>query len=286
MSVFPFLVGCGRSGTTLLRSLLNAHPDLAIPYESHFVVPLGEPGLRSRYETADGFDVPVFVGDLVGQLAFRHWGLSAADVRDHFDDEAPVDYPDAVRALYRLHASREGKSRFGDKTAIYVRSLSLLADLFPEARFVHVIRDGRDVALSWLDTGWDFGPRTAEEAALYWRYDVQRGRGMGVDLPGRYREVRYERLIRDPDGVLRDLCDFLELRYDSAMIESFRHADELLGSMPRPAHHRHLLLPPTVGLRDWRRQMGSEDRRVFEEIAGALLDELGYDTGPTRPEAG
>jgi hypothetical protein len=278
MTVFPFVVGCGRSGTTLLRSLLDAHRELAIPYESRFVATLGDPSLGARYQNREGFAVDRFIADLSSQPPLRNWGLTEAEIRDWLHEQRPADYANAVRCLFALYAQRQGKARYGDKTANYVRDMLLLAELFPEARFVHVIRDGRDVALSWLDTGWHFGPRSPEEAALYWRYHVQRGRTSGSSLPGRYREIHYEQLVEDPVTSLTQLCEFLDLSFDPEMLNSFQRADELLEGMPSPDQHRRLRLPPTPGLRNWHHDMTSEGQRVFEEIAGALLRELGYES--------
>lgn len=165
-TVFPFFVGCGRSGTTLLRRIFTSHPALAVPYESHFIVPMCDITVRPRYETPQGFATDNFISDLLAQPAIRRWQLPEEELRAALF-EHPCDCADAIRRVFALYAYRQGKPRYGDKTAVYVLSIAVLAHVFPEARFVHIIRDGRDVALSWLDTGWDFGPETVEEAALY-----------------------------------------------------------------------------------------------------------------------
>jgi len=159
--------------------------------------------------------------------------------------------------------------RYADKTPHYVSHLSLLAARFPEARFVHVVRDGRDVALSLLEVPW--GPDTIKEAALHWRRRVLEGRAAG--LPGnRYREVRYEALVADPERELRALTAWLELDYDASMLA---YPDRAL-TVPHPEHHRRLGLAPTPGLRDWRRDIDSDDAARFEAVAGDALAELGY----------
>lgn len=279
MTVFPFLVGCGRSGTTLLRSMFTFHPEVAIPYESYFVVSMGRPAHRVWYETEEGFALETFLGDLFRQFGFRHWNLPEREVRQTLTESPPGSYAGAVRQVFALYARRQGKRRYGDKTANYVLDVPLLAELFPEARFVHLIRDGRDVALSWLDTGWEFGPQTVEEAALYWRYYVQRGRRAGAQIGGeRYRELRYEDLIDHPGDALRDLCAFLELDYDPAMLSYFEGAGKVLQAMPRPEWHVNLRLPVTRGLRDWKQQMPRRELALFERLAGEVLEELGYES--------
>jgi hypothetical protein len=277
---FPFIVGYGRSGTTLLRAMLDAHPDVAIPDESHFVVPMLSH--RRRYERSGGFDVRRFATDLLGHFGFRGWKLHPEEAREAFRAGPPRSVPDGLRLAYRLYAGHHGKRRYGDKTPIHVLHVPLLAEGFPEARFVHVIRDGRDVAASYLQQS--FGPRTVAEAAVRWKRAIGRGRRAGRRLgPGRYRELRYEQLVQDPERHLRDVCAFLDLAFDPAMLR-YHQEDRVAGERP---HYRNVAFPPTPGLRDWRREMSPQDVATFEAIAGRLLEDLGYPRGAPRlrPEA-
>ncbi len=286
MAVFPIIVGCGRSGTTLLRRILTSHSMLAIPYESHFIVAMGDDAVRPRYETRYGFDSERFFADLLAQPAVRRWSLPEEELRAMLIESPPPNFAEAVRNVFGLYARLKGKLRYGDKTAVYVLSIPMLSTLFPEARFIHVIRDGRDVALSWMVTGWDFGPETVEEAALYWRYHVQRGRRTGSYLgPERYLEVHYEQLVTHPRSVVERLCEFIDLEFDPAMLTRTDTASEMLAEMPRPGHHQNLLISIPAQLRDWRQDMCRNDIQIFEALAGELLSDLGYElaggvTGP------
>lgn len=270
---FPFIVGCGRSGTTLVRALLDSHPDLAIPGESYFPVWLAKS--RARYEST-AFDVGRFVDDLLRHSWFLRWGIPAEVVRAGYAAAAPSDYADAVRVAYALYASEHGKSRYGDKTPMFVQHIDLLARLFPESIFVHVIRDGRDVGLSLLQADW--GPRSVGTSALQWKLHVRSGQRAGAHLgPARYLEVKYEDLLDDPESAVRRLCNFTQLSYDTRMLHYFERAPGLLAGLPDPEEHQNLRLPPTKGLRDWRSQMTTFDEAVFEGLAGDLLGELGYE---------
>jgi len=270
LEVFPFFVGAGRSGTTLLRAMFDSHPDLAVPGESGFIVRLARE--RKRYENDNGFDVGAFTDDFVTHLRFRQWDLSKDEVREALS-AGVSGYSECIRRLYHFFAAREGKPRYGDKTPTYVLHLPLLADLFPESRFVHLIRDGRDVALSHLDIeGW--GPRSFDEAAVQWRRHVRQGIVDGARLgPDRYREVHYEDLIEDPESTLRELCAFVALPFDAAMLRYFERAGKVAKGAP---HFQNIHRPPTKGLRDWRREMRFEDVARFEALAGDLLNSLGY----------
>lgn len=267
MDPFVFVVGCERSGTTLLRAMLDSHSELAMPPESYFLVPL----MKEPYAPQSFLDL------LAEHRRFARWGLPIEEVERELQDARPGDLAAAVRVLYRTYARSRGKSRWGDKSPGYVRRIRALAGLLPEAHFVHIIRDGRDVALSWLET--PFGPGSITEAAERWRKDVRAGRRAGrKHAEDRYMEVRYERLVSRPKRVLRRLCDFARLGFEPGMLDYPRRADAIIEPTLEPQSHQRLHRPPTSGLRDWRTQMDLADVRAFNRVAGDLLTRLGYET--------
>jgi Uncharacterised nucleotidyltransferase/Sulfotransferase family len=272
---FPLFIGAARSGTTLLRAMVDAHPDIAIPPESWFITEFAS--RRQQYETRRDFDVERFASDLLAHDRFGRWGVEEGDLYAVLHEAAPQDYPSAIRTVFSYWAARQGKPRYGDKTPGYATQLPLLAALFPEARIVHLIRDGRDVALSYSER---FGISTVKAIHL-WRSRVraarEAGRALGVD---RYHEVRYEDLLADPDSTLRDVCSFIGIPFSDRMLCHSEHAARLLSEMPDRQHHLHVGLPLTFGLRDWRSQMSPHVVRACGLLAGDLLDELGYERGP------
>jgi hypothetical protein len=278
--VFPFFVGSGRSGTTLLRVIFDSHSELAIPDESNFVLEFAR--RRAAFEGQGGFVRDRFVTQVFEQRSVRRWGIDADDVREMFEQDPPRDLADGVRAVFAAYARRCGKPRAGDKTPRYVLDLPLLAGLFPEGRFVDVVRDGRDVALSFLDV--DFGPRSIGEAALAWRERVEAGRRAGSALgPDRYRAVRYEDLLEDVEGVVRSLCGWLELDFEPQMLRYHERAD--LVSFGEMWKYRNVVRPPTAGMRDWRTQMAPRDVGLFEALAGPALEAAGYERVAGPPPA-
>jgi hypothetical protein len=270
--VFPFFIGRARSGTTLLRAIFDGHPQLAVPPESHFIVPF-----RPR---RGAFDLETFLDRVQAHPRYRHWDLDDVQVRRAVIADRPADYPDAVRSLFAAYAAHHGKPGYGDKTPAYVYQVPALARMFPEARFVHIIRDGRDASMSFLRT--EFASGGIEEAAWAWKIGTKRARRAGARLgPERYQEVRYEALVDDPETETRRVADFLGLSYLPEMLSYSERADEMLDHTPHPAAHQNLRKAPTKGLRDWRREMSPGDLETFESIAGDLLDELGYERGIT-----
>lgn len=272
LAVFPFVVGCPRSGTTLLQAMLHAHPELAVPPESHFI-------LRLARGFGDGWHGSAKVGRFADLLfagrRFAYWRMPRERVVALLEHEQPVDVAAAIRLLYASWSERAGKRRYADKTPRYVTHIESLAALFDEARFIHLIRDGRDVALS-LAESFDRGPQTAAQAALYWAARVGAGRSQGLALgPDRYLEIRYEALVSNPDETLRTVCEFIDLPFHVAMLEPRQRAAEIVTGYPDPGVHENLGQSLAMR-RDWRRAMPQRELRNFELFAAGLLAELSY----------
>jgi hypothetical protein len=277
---FPFIVGCGRSGTTLLRAMLDAHPAFAIPGESYFPVWLSR--FPYRYGEGNRFARDRFLSDLLAHEYFVNlWRLPPDKVRTAVEEAKPHDFSDAVRAVYALYAQEHGKPRYGDKTPVFVSHVDRLTKLFPEAVFVHLIRDGRDVALSIMDVTW--GPNSLEKAALYWRQQVRQGLSAAGPLgPRRYYSLRYEDLLAAPVVELTKLCGFLGVDYSDDMLSYASSASRLLAGLPNPKEHDRLSTAPAPR-RNWRHKLSVEDEQVFGLLAGDVLAETGYSACDSRP---
>ena len=259
----------------MMRLLLNAHPDVAVPPESRFIVEL--------YEDRDPVDVDRFLERLSAHHQFRAWNLPIEEVAALLP-RGNVPYARAVDAAYEAYARRRGKTVWGDKTPRYIERIDLLDRLFPQARFVHVVRDGRNVALSYA--GVPFGPKTAARAAQLWARRVRAGLTWGRALgPARYLEVRYEDLVEDPDALERQarrLCDFLQLPFDDSMLH---YTEVARGELLDKADRLNPLLTkrPSGEARSWKANMPSRQIEVFESVAGDVLSALGYERSYPSP---
>jgi hypothetical protein len=273
------VLGVRRSGTTLLRLILDRSPGIAIPDESHFV-----PQLAHRHRApVNGGD---FVEDLRRIRTLERWGLAVDDIEPLVRDGMTTG--EAIGAVFAAYAGRQGKSRWGAKTPAYMRHLQLLEHLFPDALYVHLVRDGRDCALSFLAMPDDAPTRTwahPEDTAGFacqWATEIRDARALGSRAgASRYLELRYEELVAEPETVVQGICEFASLPFEPQMLEP---AEVPLAEKP---HHRRLLEAPSKR-RDWRAEMSADDVRSFEEIAGDLLVELGYglaDPDRDRPRA-
>jgi hypothetical protein len=287
----PFVIGAARSGTTLLRMMLDAHGELAVPFETQLL-----PELLDARE--DGAEPAQLAEMLVTHRRWPDFGLDADEIRTEFTALEPFDLAEAMRRFYRAYARSQGKPRWGDKSPGYALHVERIGALLPEAHFVHLIRDGRDVRLSQLRRGSDHP--NAKKHARRWRKRVRTAQKEGATLPGRYMELRYEDLITEPEPELRRICDFIELDFDPAMLTYHERAGERLGEIDRdlPAgtenaerrerplfraedrldFHKLTKEPPRRDrVAKWKREMPPEDIAEFEQVAKVLLAELGYE---------
>jgi len=283
----PFVVGLTRSGTTLLRMMLDAHPELTIPPETHFV-----PDLIKAARAGAGTEA--MLEAVTSNRTWADFGLDAGELRERLEEVAPGDGAGAVRAFFTAYAECQRKPRWGDKTPAYMLSVRRIGRTLPESRFVHLIRDGRDVALSQTARALNEQPPPAEQAAR-WVKRIRKSREQAATLKGpRYVEARYEDLVRNPEQTLRRICGFVELPWDEAMLAYHERAadrlTEMAGSLRaegghaeqeagyRIANHAPTTEPPDPGRLDkWRREMAPDDVRAYESMAADLLTELGYE---------
>ena len=277
-----FIVGVHRSGTTLLRYMLGSHSRIYIPPESDFIPNffLHDPAGELSDE-----EVAHLLRTIFERYRFvKEWKGDQPDPTD-FAERLPDRTPASVlNALYGTYAEQYGAERWGDKTPIYASYIDLIHDIFPSAQFLHIIRDGRDAALSMLDKyEHDEFHVDIFFAARNWVRRIRSAQRAGARIgPDLYYELRYENLIENPEGELPAVCSFLGESYEPGMIEYHRAARERI---PPNSHFfsnvRNPLSRQRVGR--WRQEMSEADQRLVQRVAGKLLAELGYtlaDLGP------
>lgn len=271
-----FIVGAPRSGTTLLQYMLRSHPDLSLPTgESHFLIPLyrgasefgdlSRPGNVRRVLAAMYAQSANFLDTDLHGLKFDIDRLT-----EEFVAEGRHTMRDIIAGIFEKNAQGENKPRWGDKTPYYVLHLPKLLDWWPKAQIIHIIRDGRDVALSMFARQHDFGIYNSHCAAREWARYVDTGHALGQAIPAdQYLEIRYEDLIRGQHETLATVCRFLRIAFDESVVE-FKKSGEA-GKTP-------LLQKPVQrdNLEKWRKAMGARQLRVFEAGAAHTLQQFGY----------
>ncbi len=265
-STEPHIVigGTPRSGTTLIRRTLDRHPAICCGPESSIFLP----GAVRVGPVAWGFEMD--------ETALRAM-LAASPSQGAFID--------AFASRYR---AARGRPRWAEKTPLNVRHIDWILERFPEARFIHVIRDGRDVVCSmrqhpdrrWVDGAWIkvHRPLSIDEYARRWVLDTEAGMAHRGDP--RYLEVRYEDLVQDPAGVLGDLLRGLGETFDPAILVEPVAGTEGAGAsdgarQPGTQHHAGTAIS-TRSMGRWRSDLTPEERALVQGIAGATLARLGY----------
>jgi hypothetical protein len=271
-----FIVGAPRSGTTLLQYMLRSHPALSLPTgESHFFIPL----FRNAQKYGDlrqAENIRRVLQAMQEQSAeFLHTDLHGLEfgietLTQEFLTEGRCTMRDIITCLFEKNAAGEGKRRWGDKTPYYVLHLTRLLEWWPNAQFIHIIRDGRDVALSMFAREHDFRTYNTYHAAKEWEKYVETGRNQGHLIPStQYLELRYEDMISDQKAALQKICSFLGETYSDELLE-FRKSGEA-GKTPL------LQKPVQKSNQDkWRHDMTPWQIRVFESAAGVTLRDSGY----------
>jgi hypothetical protein len=266
-----FVVGSSRSGTTLLRLILCGHSRLHVPPETWFVA-----DLVARFPLAGGLSpaqVREAVGIMVGHYRWPDLEIPAEAFRAQVLALAAPSLAELIDLPYREHLRRAGKPRFGDKTPPYVAIVPELAALYPQARFINLIRDGRDVAISFVDAHFhgrpyhaDFEWTAALRLAERWR---------ASPLAGRMLDVRYEDLVREPEIVVRRICDFLGETFEPGM---FAYRDRLALIPERERRIQGKLARPISAdaVAAWRQRLTAFECFCIEASLHADLVRLGY----------
>lgn len=276
----PFIVGVGRSGTTFLRLMIDAHSSVAIPPEANWLEDVLD------VLSAQPFNCIEFTEKLLRSPSWPDFKIDRARL-DAFARSSGTP-GDLLRAIYKCYADTHNKATYGDKTPKNILRMAVIQRHLPEARFVHIIRDGRDVALSWRGV-W-FGRHLGITAvAEMWRAQIRLAKAEAPNIK-HYLEIKYEDLCTDPESVIRQVDSFLSLTYEPMQLIAYRTAAERLSEFGDIAHPQGIITaaerkamfelvlqkPTTERIGRWRREMSKTDVIAFESIAGDVLDELGY----------
>ena len=276
-----FIVGNDRSGTTMLRLILDRGPEVAIPPESMFLTDFPYASVRDELDRPGG----------AAGLMERVWGHPKVALWEL--EGRPPEVPEGlmgldayrvvVEAPYVAYARKHGKPRWGDKTPHYVHHVAQLLEVWPDARFVILVRDGRDVGLSVR--GLPFGPNNTWAAADWWARGIRAGDRAQAEHPRNAITVRYEDLARDPRTHVPPVCEFLGLAFTPEMLE-LENADR-----SRIVEDQRSWFPTlfdginTDAVNRWEREMSPRQQRLFAAIAGKELAAHGYPVPPATGPA-
>lgn len=279
-----FIVGCARSGTTLLQLMLHAHPHIAVPPETRFVMPAYD--RREEFGEPQEPDVRKAIARFIIRRRWSRFddlGLPARETRRAIVGSPPT-LGSMFATVFRSYAARFDKVRWGDKQPAHIERIDEILRLFPDAQIVHIIRDGRDcVASLQRMPWWEHG----NVGAIHkWVEALRLGRRARRRLgSSQYHELRYEDLVDRPEEVIEALCDFLGEEPHPAMLEPQQVADE---AVPDRKHWHERTKEPVndEAVRRWEDELSGDVVALMELVAGRWLRRYGYAVSqrvPTPP---
>ncbi len=264
----------------MLKRMVNAHPLVAVTRETHWIPRFFE---KRKGMTSEGIVKKQIVEKLFDYHRFSQMKISRESLCEFIGSQTELHYADLVRHIFDNYGRHKKKPLVGDKTPAYVRKLATIHELWPKARVIHIIRDGRDVWLSMRKwrmahkavgkfSTWQDDPLVT--TALWWKTMVAIGQRDAVLFGDeQYYEVRFESLVAQADVECRQIAKFLDVPHVEAMerfYEGQTRSDESLST-------NAAWLPPTPGRRDWRTQMDAAEIELFEAAAGDMLENLGLE---------
>lgn len=270
-----FVIGASRSGTTMLRLMLNCHTKLSIPGETWFLSELMDklPLAGALSDTQK----TLAVDTILSHWRWKEWGVDDARLVQAVGQLENPSLADLIDATYRLTlTSTVVGVRWGDKTPGYTTEVNRLHTLFPNAQFIHLTRDGRDVCLSLRKTGWHGESTWA--IAQYWSEAVTAAHQDGTALPtGSYLEIQYEDLVSNTEAVLRSICAFLDIPFEENMLSFHTTAGENIPGRAE-GHLTKTFRPPRPSdIQRWKREQSYPQTLLFEAFAGDALALAGYE---------
>lgn len=278
----PFFIVCsGRSGSTMLRLMLASHSRLCIPPETGFLIPLVKRFSIDRLLSAEQVESAISI-----MTSHHRWPDMKLDEREFRSRVSQLSAPylrDLAEVVYRWHGEAEGKTRWGDKTPPYIEIVPQLARIYPQARFIHLVRDGRDVARSFQSRGWvasswlhDNGREWLRAMECHWRL-------MRSELRERILLIYYEDLLREPEKTLRKVCQFIGETFEPQMLSWQRIVDAQVSKREHLQHNRLKLQIGAEGLGRWKRELSPRSTFLCEAFMAADLKRLGYELRYSGP---
>lgn len=269
--------------------MLCVHPRLWIPPECGFAQ-----WWSAKYADWNQSDVhsrrlEQWVIDLFSSRKFDTWKLEQEDVRNYLLNAEPGSYEHLVSSVYRLHALSNGKHdvRWGDKNNYYLNHIDELANLFPSAQFVHIVRDCRDVACSRVELatqrlGVKYAPKFSSlvaDSAIQWAADMDKIEGAFKQFdPTLCYELHYEDLVTRPDKTLKEVCAFLGEKFDPAML-NFHEENRRSQLEPREFlvwKEKTLQPVSSISVGRFESELSDSDKDVVKRFAGDQLRRHGY----------
>ena len=280
-----------RSGSSLLRIMLSNHPDITIPPEAGFGQWLyGEFSEWSEKSSQNEERISQYIDKLRATRKIETWGLDYNQLHDSILLECPINYADLTKLVYKSYVIKLGKNfdRWGDKNNFFVRHLPLMNSIFGRPFVLGIIRDGRDVAVSYRalrienNTSKYFPilPHNIEDIALEWEKNNSNIiRYMDSIAPELSMWIRYEDLVENPDLTLKNICKKVNIEFSGSMLEYTRSVENSIEPPEFLQWKKNLLIGPTTKeIGKYTRELTKIELLSFESIGKHILNRFNYQT--------
>ena len=272
-----FIIGSGRSGNTLLRAVLCNHSKISIPPESYVL-----PNMVRKFKSYNYLPwkelIKIIIGELESHNQFYTWEI---DISPVYQRLLKIDNKDRtlqtiVNEIYTYYSEEKfpGFEIWGDKTPLNTLNLGWINKLYPNAKYIHIIRDGRDVVSSYLKMGrYD----TVEEACQRWNNSINLAKKFGSNKGERqYYEIRYENFVTNPKDEINKVCNFLNIEYEKGMTDH-RNSIDVLGDVKKLKHHNNLKRPINDdSIEKWKKNLNKKEKCLTNKYLEENLQKLGY----------
>ncbi len=271
-----FIVGSGRSGNTLLRAILSVHDKIVIPPEFYKMQQVIK--TLFKYQHKDwNLLVQKSVEAIFSSNDIDTWEISKENLTKQLLSVKGNDksLEEVIHQLYTSYGISKGKKDFiwGDKSPINTYNLFWISKIFPKAKYIHLVRDGRDVSLSYFKSG--IYPNTKEAAKRWVRSIRQVYHFKHQNNPKKFLEIKYEDLVQNPENTIRKVCSFLSIPYSDHLIKNYKDKSQEMGDTEKYQHHQNIKKKiSTQSIGKWR-----DETSLINEIYPILeptLKQLSY----------
>ena len=280
-----FIIGNPRSGTTLFRLMLNKHSKICVPPEAGFLVWLYEELKNEIFST----NYDTFIKRLISTSKIETWNLDYKQLKNYLNIKKPSTFKDVINCVYAFYASdilKKEVTLYGDKNNYYLKHIDLLASLYQNAKFVHIIRDGRSVAASYKSVMKQeivskYAPKLPTEInniALDWTTNISHIEKSFSNLVSDKKiTIRYEDLVLEPDSTLTTVCNFLGIEFEKQMLDYYTTTTkEGLEPEEYLAWKQKNLQPLQKDEVDKYKQLSDKELNEFEKTAKVFLKRYNY----------
>lgn len=277
---FFFIIGRPRSGTTLLRTLFDAHPNVSIPLEAPVIKHLSD-----KYKNVNPWDkkkLDEFYNDTIKIWKFNSWTIDLKKLEhDILSLKGQITFQDLIKVVYLNYISffeKENIEIIGDKNPSYSTCTRKIFKIFPDSKYIHLTRDPRDNVLSILKV--DFEAPLIPLIAYRWRYSAKRIARLKQDHPESFYTIKYEDFVQNPNIYLKEMCNFLSVEYSETMLRFYEKKDEVMAKVTEEKfikYHSSLFNPINADkIYGWKEQMKDKDVRLIDLVVGKYAKIQGY----------